>query len=167
MCIRDRSVGGDISPREEYAVDRVKNLIKGRPLVEQAARGLLSGRDQIRLKAPLAQSIGCHAAHRSDPKPGEGTGVKAELFELLAHGSNGVDGGEPDPLVASGDQTLDRAFHLLWRARRLDADRGDDVARRAVGRKSCSHRTCLVPGAWNEDVPAEQRLGLEPRELLT
>ena len=64
---------------------------------------------------------------------------------------HGVDRGEADPLVAAGDQALDRALHLLGRARRLDRDGRDDLGGRAEATRAgrSSSRTapwCGAPG---------------------
>src|SRR5436190_683601 len=77
--------------------------------------------------------------------------VEPELLELLAHRLHGVDRGEADPLVATGDQALDRALHLLRRPGRLDRDRRDDLGGGAVGLEPGDGRPGLLLGARHQD----------------
>ena len=163
---RDEGVGGDVGPRQEDPVDRVEHLVERRPLLEQPVRRHLTGRHEVGHDAPLAQGRGGDPTDRGDLQAGEGAGVETELLELLPHRLHGVDRGEADPLVAAGDQALDRALHLLGRARRLDRDRRDDLGGRAVRLEPGDRRAGLLLGAGHQDVPAEQRLGLEPGQVL-
>ncbi len=107
-----------------------------------------------------------HPADGGDLEPGERPGVEAELLELLPDRPDGVHRGEPDPLVAAGDQALDRLLDLVRRARRLDRDRRDDLGGRAVLDEPGDHRAGLLLRPRHEDPPAEQRLGLEPGRRL-
>ena len=109
----DEGVGRDVGARQEDPVDRVEDLVELRPLGEQPGRGLLTGRHEVGVDAPLAQRGGGHPTDGGDLEPGEGPGVEPELLEALADGTDGVDRGEADPLVAPGHQALDRTLHLL------------------------------------------------------
>ena len=143
-----------------------KHLVEGRPVLEQTGGRLLRARHEVGVDAPLAQRGRGDAADRRDLEPGEGTGVEPELLEALPHGAHGVDRREADPLVASGDETLDGLLHLLRGARRLDGDGRHDVGGRAVAREPVDHRARLRLRARHEHLPAEERLGLEPGELV-
>ena len=105
-------------------------------------------------------------ADRGDLEAREGPGVEAVLLELLADRLDGVDRGERDPLVAALDETADGLVHLLRVARRLDRDRRHLLGNGAVGAQPRRQRPGLLLGARHEHPPAEQRLGLEPRQGL-
>ena len=136
----DQGVGGDVGARQEHPVDRVEHVVVRRPDLQQPAGGLLvlAGRHQVGLDAPVAQRGRGHPADGGDLEPGEGPGVQAELLELLADRPHGVDRGEPDPLVAAGDQALDGLLHLVRGARRLDRDGRHDLGRRRRARPAAS-----------------------------
>ena len=77
-----------------------------------------------------------------------------------------VDRGERDPLVAALDQAADGLVHLLRVARRLDRDGRHLLGHRAVAAQPRGQRAGLLLGARHQHPPAEQRLGLEPRQRL-
>ena len=64
------------------------------------------------------------------------------------------DRGEGDPLVPAGDQALDRALHLLRRARRLDRDRRHLLRHRAVVAQPLRHRR--RPAPWSAGTRTRQ-----------
>ena len=134
--------------------------------LEQAGGGLLAGRHQVGAQAPGGDRRGGLVADGGDLEAGEGAGVEAVLLELLAHGLDRVDRGEGDPLVAALDQAADGLVHLQRVARRLDGDRGDLLGHGAVAAQAERERGGLVLGAGHQHAPAEQRLGLEPRQRL-
>ena len=70
---------------------------------------------------------------RRDLQPGEGPRVETKVLEALTHRLDRVDRGEADPFVTTGDQALDRAVHLMRRARGLDADGRHHIGAGAVG----------------------------------
>src|SRR5690606_25289730 len=111
------------------------------------------------------QRTGRHATDSGDLESREGACIETEVLEPLADRLDGVDRGEADPFVAPGDQTLDGLVHLMRRARWLDADRRDDRGTGSVGLQSSAHGDRLLLRPRHEDVPAEERLGLEPGEL--
>src|SRR6478736_8004133 len=163
----DQGLGRDVGAGQQDPVDRVEGLVELGPRLEQAGRRLLARGDEVGVDAPLTEGGRSDATDGGDLEAGEGAGVEAELLEALPHGAHGVDRGEADPLVAAGDEALDGLLHLLRRARRLDRDGGHDVRGRAVAGEALDHRAGLGLGARDEDLPPEERLGLEPGELVT
>ncbi len=166
MRLSHQGLGGDVGARQEHPVDRVEDRVVGRPVLQQPGRRLLARGDQVRLDAEVDQRAGGLFADRGDLDPGEGAGVEPVLLELLPDRLDRVHAGEGDPLVPAGDQALDRALHLLGRTRRLDGDRRDLVRHRAVGAELVGERRGLLLRPGDEDLPAEHRLRLEPRELI-
>ena len=86
-------------------------------------------------------------ADRGDLDPGERPRVQAVLLELLPDRADRVDRGEGDPLVAAGDQALDRTVHLLRRAGRLDRDRGHLLGHGALLAQLLGHGA--PPAPWS------------------
>ena len=159
-------LGGDVGARQEDPVDRVEQVVVRRPVLEQPAGGLLAGGHQVGVQAPVGERGGGLVADGRDLQAGEGAGVEAVLLELLAHGAHGVDRGERDPLVAALDQPADGLVHLLGVARRLDGDRRHLLGHGAEAAQPRGQRAGLLLGARHQHAPAEQRLGLEPRQRL-
>ena len=124
---------------------------------------MLAGRHQVGLDSPVPQRRRGDAADRGHLEPGERAGVQPEVLELLPDRPHGVDRGEPDPLVAAGDQSLDRFLHLVRGARRLHRDRRHHLRDGAVLGQPGDHRAGLLLGPRHQHPPPEQRLGLEPR----
>ena len=103
-------------------------------------------------------------ADGGDLQAGERARVEAVLVELLADRLHRVDRGERDPLVAALDQPADRLVHLLRVARRLHRDGRHLLGHRAEAAQPRGQRAGLLLGARHQHPPAEQRLGLEPRQ---
>ncbi len=162
----DQRLRGDVGARQEDAVDRVEDRVVRRPVLQESGRGLLAARHQVRLHTELHQRGRGLLADRGDLDAREGARVEPVLLELLADGLDGVDRGEGDPLVAARHQALDRALHLLRGARRLHGDRRHLVRHRAVGTQLVGERSGLFLRPRYEDPPAEQRLRLEPGQVL-
>ena len=137
-----------------------------RPVGQQPGGGLLARGHQVGAQAPVGDRLGGLVADRGDLEAGEGAGVEAVLLELLAHRLDRVDRGEGDPLVAALDEAADGLVHLLRVARRLDRDRRHLVGHGAVAAQAGGQRAGLLLGAGHQHPPAEQRLGLEPRQRL-
>ncbi len=118
------------------------------------------------LRPPVGQRGGGLLADRGDLEAGEGTSVEAVLLELLAHGAHRVDRGERDPLVAGPRPGRARALSICSGLRggsteMVGTSRGGAVAaKRDDSAPACS----LVRG--HQHAPAEQRLGLEPRQRV-
>ena len=149
------------------------SVVVRRPVLEQAAGGLLAGRHQVGAQAPVGQRRGGLLADGGDLQAGERTGVQAVLLELLAHRADGVDRGERDPLVAALDQAAHGLVHLLRVARRLDRDRRHLLGHRAVAAQPRGQRRrpapwCAAPArasrtaAWSRTRTAS-RAGRRPR----
>ncbi len=150
----------------KHPVDRVEDRVVGRPVLQQPRRRLLAAGHQVGLDAELDQRGRGLLADRRHLDPGEGARVQPVLLELLADRLDRVHGGEGDPLVPAGDQALDGALHLLRGARRLHGDGRHLGGHGAVGAKLVGEGGRLLLGARHQDLPAEQRLGLEPGQLL-
>ena len=136
------------------------------PVGQQPGGGLLARRHQVGAQTPVGDGLRGLVADGRDLEAGEGAGVEAVLLELLAHGLDRVDGGEGDPLVAALDQAAHGLVHLQRVAGRLDRDGRHLLGDRAVAAQPLRERAGLVLGARHQDPPAEQRLGLEPRQRL-
>ena len=162
----DEVLGGDVGARQEDAVDRVEQLVVLGPVGQQPGGGLLARRHQVGPQTPVGDGLRGLVADRGDLEAGEGAGVEAVLLELLAHGLDGVDGGEGDPLVAALDQAAHGLVHLERVAGRLDRDGRHLLGHRAVAAQPLRERAGLLLGAGHQHPPAEQRLGLEPRQRL-
>ena len=121
---------------------------------------------EVGAQAPGGDRLGGLVTDGGDLEPGERASVEAVLLELLPHGLDRVDRGEGDPLVAALDEAADGLVHLQRVARRLDRDRRDLLGHGAVLAHATRQRTGLLLGARHQHPPAEQRLGLEPRQRL-
>ena len=51
----DQRLGGDVGARQQHPVDRVEDLVVGRPVLQQARGGLLAARHQVGLDAEARQ----------------------------------------------------------------------------------------------------------------
>ena len=121
---------------------------------------------QVGLDAVAGDGGGGHLTDAGDLDAGERAGVQAVLLDPLADGLPRVDRGEHDPLVAALDQALDRPLHLGRRARRLDGD-GRHLDRYGTVRAQLlGQRAGLLLGARDQHLPAEQRAGLVPGQLV-
>ena len=163
----DEGVGGDVGPRQEDPVDRVEVGVEVGPLVEQArartARRSAPGRATMP-QSRSAWAVTPPTAATLSPANERASRPNSSNFSRI--GAHGVDRGEADPLVAAGHHALDGALELLRRAGRLDRDGRHDGRLGTVVLEPGDRRAGLLLGARHEHLPAEQRLGLEPRQRL-
>ena len=163
----DEVLGGDVGARQEDPVDRVEQLVVLRPVLEQAGGGLLAATGPGRRAGPSRRwpRRSCRRPRRSSGRRRHGR--RGRTPRTSRGRPDRVDRGEGDPLVAALDQAADGLVHLQRVARRLDRDGRHLLGHaRRSSRRPRGQRAGLLLGAGHQDPPAEQRLGLEPRQRL-